>query len=527
MNNLRPPSRQKTTQLRNWLRSQRGMVLIVVLVAVVFMSLGAYTFTDLMLAHHASAQLSGQQVQARLLVDSGVDAMRLFLLNTPEAQAELGGTFDNPTSFQGVVVLPSEDPADRGAFSIVAPNVDSEGNLAGVRFGLENESTRLNLNALSYIDQAQQGAGRQMLMALPQMTEDVADAIMDWLDADSEPRELGCESEYYAGLPRPYAPRNGPLDTVEELLLVRGVTPQLLFGLDANRNGQLDPAEGAVDLTQNNPAANDPTMARGWSSYLTLYSTETNLDPNGKPRIFLNMPNMEELHRQLSAVFPADWSTFIVAYRQNGPALVTTSEPTKGESRTPDLTKPGQFPITQVFDLIGATTQCRFENAQQTTTIASPFSSELVAMNVYLPTLLDFVTVNPARTIPGRININQASATILRGIPGIDENIVSEIIARRSLAEEDETGARRHETWIMTTGICTMEQMRTLAPFMTCGGSVHRAQVVGYFQGGTAASRAEVIWETSSVLPRVLFWRDISHLGRGYAVETLGVSFEE
>ena len=35
----------------------------------------------------------------------------------------------------------------------------------------------------------------------------------------------------------PYAPRNGPLGSIEELLLVRGVTPALLFGADLNRNG--------------------------------------------------------------------------------------------------------------------------------------------------------------------------------------------------------------------------------------------------------------------------------------------------
>ena len=49
--------------------------------------------------------------------------------------------------------------------------------------------------------------------------------------------------EYYSSLNPPYVPRNGPLQTVEELLLVRGVTPQLLFGLDTNRNGLIDTHE--------------------------------------------------------------------------------------------------------------------------------------------------------------------------------------------------------------------------------------------------------------------------------------------
>ena len=58
------------------------------------------------------------------------------------------------------------------------------------------------------------------LMAMPGMTDDVADAILDWIDEDDEPREYGAEWDYYAQLQPPYKPKNGPLDTVEELLLV-------------------------------------------------------------------------------------------------------------------------------------------------------------------------------------------------------------------------------------------------------------------------------------------------------------------
>ena len=76
-----------------------------------------------------------------------------------------------------------------------------------------------------------------MLMGLPGMTDDVADAILDWIDADDNPRPNGAESQYYLGLPLPYVPRNGPPVTIDELLLVRGVTPELLYGLDAAKMG--------------------------------------------------------------------------------------------------------------------------------------------------------------------------------------------------------------------------------------------------------------------------------------------------
>jgi hypothetical protein len=79
----------------------------------------------------------------------------------------------------------------------------------------------------------------------------------------------------------------------------------------------------------------------------------------------------------------------------------------------------------------------------------------------------------------------------------------------------------------MAEAIVTLEEMRSLMPYICGGGDVYRAQVVGYFQGGQAASRAEVIFDASTKTPRVLFWRDTSHLGRGFALETLGVDFSE
>lgn len=58
----------------------------------------------------------------------------------------------------------------------------------------------------------------------------VVDALIDWLDADEQEMAQGAESGYYQGLARPYRSRNGPVDNLAELLLVKGVTPALLYG---------------------------------------------------------------------------------------------------------------------------------------------------------------------------------------------------------------------------------------------------------------------------------------------------------
>jgi len=77
-------------------------------------------------------------------------------------------------------------------------------------------------------------------MGLPDMTEEIADSILDFVDSDDDRRENGVESNFYSGLNPAYSAKNGPLDSLDELLLVNGVTPELLFGLDTNRNGILD-----------------------------------------------------------------------------------------------------------------------------------------------------------------------------------------------------------------------------------------------------------------------------------------------
>ena len=77
---------------------------------------------------------------------------------------------------------------------------------------------------------------------VPGMTPQTADAILDWIDRDEEPREFGAERSYYTAMGlRP--PRNGRLTSLEDLLQVRGVSPEWLYGNDLNRDGLLDQRE--------------------------------------------------------------------------------------------------------------------------------------------------------------------------------------------------------------------------------------------------------------------------------------------
>jgi len=64
----------------------------------------------------------------------------------------------------------------------------------------------------------------------PQLVNILTDSILDWRDEDDLHRPNGAENDYYQGLSPPYTARNGPFDSVEDLLWVRGVTPELFYG---------------------------------------------------------------------------------------------------------------------------------------------------------------------------------------------------------------------------------------------------------------------------------------------------------
>jgi hypothetical protein len=518
---------------------RHGIVLVIVLIVVAMLSLGAYAFTEIMLSHHEGALMSVKQAQSRALVDSGVASAQMFLAQDEQTRLDSGGDYNNPGAFQNLIVVESEEPEEVGCVTVLSAKVESDGNLDGVRYGLEDESTRLNLNALIVADEVMEGGGRTLLMGLPGMTEDIADAILDWIDPDEEPREFGVEFDYYAGLSPPYAPKNGGLETVEELLLVRGVTPSLLFGGDVNRNGMIDGHETV--------GSSEPGMERGWSAYLTLFSKESNKTSAGEPRINVNGDDLQQLHEDISAALSAEWADFIILYRQYGPYTEQSSEGGADSNAatgaaTIDFNVEASTTIGQLYELIGARVAIPVEEEEsmeggdgeggeggeggdeeeeEPIIVPSPIPEGDYSQ---LPEMVDVLTAWSGDFMPGRININQAPRPVLLGIPGISEIVVDSIISARSPDPAAEDAGRQDETWLLVEGLVTLGEMRTLAPFVTGGGDVKRGQFVGYFQGGGIASRAEVIFDATETIPRILSYRDISHLGRGYALDILGAA---
>ena len=511
---------------------------MVVLIVVMVVSLGAYSFSAMMLAHHQTSLLSSNHQQTRWLVDSGIDTIRVHLSLTEAERLESGGNYDNPVLFQAVNVIPDPDPVAAGNFTILSPSINSDGYTAGIRYGLENESARLNLNTLILADTYAENGGRNLLMALPGMTEYVADSIMDWVDEDDDTREYGAEYDYYQGLSSPYTPTNGPFNTVEELLLVRGVSPQLLFGADVNRNGMVDAHEQSAlsavqqiaDLTASAESAADSmisgSLERGWSSYLTLYSQENNLNINGEPRINFNDEDLTKLHQDLSAVFSVDVANFVILYRQGLPAAGSSDAiPIPAAAYQVDLTVAADQEISQILELIGISLEGPpAEDGEDPIIIQSPWP--VAGFGTYIDHLMDNASTNANPTIPGRLNINAAPRTLLEGVPGLNSEAIDRIVQERFTdPTQDTSNYTRHETWLVKNLIVSLEEMKLLQPFITGNGDVYRAQIIGYYEGGKASSRAEVVIDSTTVTPRIRLWRDLSHLGRGYPLEVLGYQY--
>jgi len=64
---------------------------------------------------------------------------------------------------------------------------------------------------------------------------DIIDAIKDWIDnpdTDDVTGWGGAEDSYYQALTKPYPCKNAPLEFLEELLLVRGITKELFYGTE-------------------------------------------------------------------------------------------------------------------------------------------------------------------------------------------------------------------------------------------------------------------------------------------------------
>jgi hypothetical protein len=534
-------------------QKRRASALVTVLIVIVMLTLGAYSFVEFMLIEANATQRASRLAQAQASAESGVDYLATLLSNREEVVTE--NLYHNPTRFGGVVMQENAIAGAQSRFTFVAP-AEHDLNYSQVRFGAVDESGKLNVNAIPNFDLTDEQA-RGLLLPLPGMTEDIADAILDWVDADEEPRPYGAESDTYQSLSTPYDAGNRPIVSVEELLMVGGVTPELVYGEDKNRNGLLDPNEDDGELSP--PFDNaDGILELGWRAYLTGFSRESNLMIDGSPKIDVNQPLLTELYDEIEELYGEDIAQFVVAYRLYGAINVEPLEDTGVDDGTTtgstrmdqalenlaegvveaafssegttttrggmDLSQPAATNIESLYELIDAEIEAEIEGVPETLT--SPWNSSSGDLITSLPELFQNFSTSSVEYIDGRININQARFEVLVGIPGMPEELAQIIMSQRPIDEAGQplpqmTEMQATTGWLLIQGFADVTTMRRLDRFITSRGDVYSVQVLGHYDVGGPVSRVEAIIDSTQTPAKVIFQRDISHLGPGYQVSEL------
>ena len=120
---------------------------------------------------------------------------------------------------------------------------------------------------------------------------------------------------------------------------MRGVTPQLLYGLDAAPMGLVDASTGDPMAGVDN---SDGSMDHGWAAYFTLYSAESTLKSDGTQKINLNGNDLQQLYSDLQNALDENSAMFIVLYRTGGKKRPTCKRPAHHRRRRELRRKHGQ-----------------------------------------------------------------------------------------------------------------------------------------------------------------------------------------
>jgi competence ComEA-like helix-hairpin-helix protein len=382
---------------------RRGSILIGLLWCVALLSL-----LVIGVLHTASIDLLvgknyGDRIQAHYLALAGVEKAEALLYQNARDRSRSnknhsGELYNEPQQFRDVSL-------GRGVFRVFRRGRQDEGG--GVIYGVSDEESRLNVNS----------ADTNELMKLNGMSPDIAAAIVDWRNSGNNLTPGGAGPDYYTSLQPPYLPRNGPFETVRELLMVRGVSADLLLGRDAHQNGFFDPGEdlASADSRSGSSVADEDA---GWAADMTVDSQIKNINAAGQDRVNVQSAAESEL-TSIPGITPAI-ARAIVAYR-------------------------GQNQFQSIADLLDVTAAQNQNDAQAAALAAQGFSDQSqsggqspggssgprVIDEDLFQDIADDVTVDSGQDRSGIININTAGIDVLGCVPGIDRPLAQAIISYR------------------------------------------------------------------------------------------------
>lgn len=195
--------------------SERGVALIVVLWVTVLLTVMAGGFTAIVRTEARGLVNYQDESQAYFLARSGVNLAIKRLID----ERIDGGVFKGT-------------PMAKRWLTDSAPRKFLIGDDGFVEISISDESGKLNIND-------SESKSLKNLFRVLDLDEDTANiiaaSILDWLDDNNFHRLNGAEDDYYGALSEPYESMDAPMTTVEELLWVRGVTPEIFYGESGGR----------------------------------------------------------------------------------------------------------------------------------------------------------------------------------------------------------------------------------------------------------------------------------------------------
>ncbi len=490
---------------------RRGMVLAMALVMVAMGLMISVGVLFRMQAENAAVSADEYAQQARLAAISGIDRAMAILKETPDDPETWR---DVPELFRNQLV--ADDGANRWYFTLFAPD---ESNPDEPRSGAIDLGSRINVNT----------ASRETLAQVPGMEEQLLDALIDYRDADDEPLPGGAEQTYYDGLPSPFLIRNAPMiQTVEELLLIKGFTASIVYGEDVNFNGVLDAGEDDREETVPPADNGDGVLDRGLVGWLTARTLEHDVDSRGRPRLNLNAPPGKidvqwrrrrngrwaiarvtssggELSRLHRAGLPRRTVAFILLSRQAGKTFRHPADLLGSKDR---------FKLTPPWE---RRERRERQRRDQPLWVMMEVDSGVTRGN--LERVLDRLTYRPVsktRPLRGLVNVNTARAGVLAALPGMDERLAESIAGVRQTLDAE---SKKSIAWLVRQDVLPIDVFKTLAPHVTTRCRQFRVRSVGFGRPCGHFRVLDAVVDLAWGSPRVVYLRDVTRLGIPVALD--------
>jgi competence ComEA-like helix-hairpin-helix protein len=322
-------------------------------------------------------------------------------------------------------------------------------------------------------------ASQEQLEKLDKLTPDIAAAIIDWRDADNQVTPGGAEADYYNSLQPPYQPRNGPFQTVRELLMVKGISSELLLGKDLQANGMLESGENLDEGTQAESLVDSSDM--GWAANMTVDSSVKNVNAAGEQRV--NIQSADE--NSLAAVqrFNSAIARAIVSYR-------------------------GQHQFQSLADLLDVTAQNSSSTANPSAQSAnqnnsSSSSGPRVISEDLLTDVADDLTADSNQESAGLVNVNTASLEVLMCLPGVDRQLAQAIISFRQ-----SNGFLANIAWLLKVPGMSRDIFKQVAPLVSVRSETFRILSEGKVNSSGASERIQVIVHADTQDVQMLSYRE-------------------